>query len=48
MLISSDFPELLAMSDRIAMVRDGQIVKIMPAKELTEFEMMSISSGAEQ
>jgi ribose transport system ATP-binding protein len=47
LLISSDFPELLAMSDRIAMVRDGKIVKILPASDLTEFMMMSISSGAE-
>ena len=47
LLISSDFPELLAMSDRIAMVRDGQILQVSPAKELSEFEMMSISSGAE-
>ena len=48
LLISSDFPELLAMSDRIAIVRDGQVVKILPADELTEFQMMSISSGAEK
>lgn len=47
LLISSDFPELLAMSDRIAMVRDGQILQVSPAKELSEFQMMSISSGAE-
>lgn len=47
LLISSDFPELLAMSDRIAMIRDGQVMQILPAEELSEFQMMSITSGAE-
>jgi len=47
LLISSDFPELLAMSDRIAVIRDGQVKRISPAEELSEFQLMSISSGAE-
>ncbi|GMQ77788.1 MAG: sugar ABC transporter ATP-binding protein [Anaerolineae bacterium] len=47
LLISSDFPELLAMSDRIAVIRDGQVMQILPAEELSEFQMMSITSGAE-
>lgn len=47
LLISSDFPELLAMSDRVAIVRDGQILQVLPAQELTEFQLMAISSGAE-
>jgi len=47
LLISSDFPELLAMSDRIAVIRDGQVMQISPAEELSEFQMMSITSGAE-
>ena len=34
LLISSDFPELLAMSDRIAMVRDGQILQIIAGKRV--------------
>ncbi|TET39548.1 MAG: sugar ABC transporter ATP-binding protein [Anaerolineales bacterium] len=46
-LISSDYLELLAMSDRIAIVRDGKILQISPAKELTEYELLSIASGAE-
>lgn len=48
LLISSDFPELLAMSDRIAIIRDGQVLQVSPAKELTEFKMLSIASGAEE
>jgi ribose transport system ATP-binding protein len=47
LLISSDFPELLAMSDRVAIVRDGQILQVLPAQELTEFQLMATSSGAE-
>jgi len=30
-LISSDYPELLAMSDRIAVVRDGRILHVAQA-----------------
>jgi len=47
LLISSDYPELLAMSDRIAVVRDGRILHIAPAKELSEYELLSIASGAD-
>jgi len=46
-LISSDYPELLAMSDRVAIVRDGRILHIGPAKELTEYRLLSIASGAD-
>lgn len=46
-LISSDYPELLAMSDRIAIVRDGSILHIGPAEEMTEYRLLSIASGAE-
>jgi ribose transport system ATP-binding protein len=46
LLISSDYPELLAMSDRIAVVRDGSILHIAPAGELSEYELLSIASGA--
>jgi len=35
LLISSDFPELLAMSDRIAVVHDGQIVYTDLAENMT-------------
>ena len=32
LMISSDLPEILAMSDRIAVMRGGRIVEILPAK----------------
>jgi ABC-type sugar transport system ATPase subunit len=45
LFISSDFPELLAMSDRVAVVRDGSVLKIADAKDLSEVELISIASG---
>lgn len=45
-LISSDFPELLAMSDRVAIVRDGHILQITEASKLTEYQLIAIASGA--
>jgi ribose transport system ATP-binding protein len=47
LLISSDYPELLAMSDRIAIVRDGHILHISDADKLSEHRLLSIASGAE-
>jgi ribose transport system ATP-binding protein len=45
LLISSDYPELLAMSDRVAVVRDGRILHITEAERLTEHELLAIASG---
>jgi ABC-type sugar transport system ATPase subunit len=47
LLISSDYPELLAMSDRVAVVRDGRILHIAEAHRLSEYQLMVIASGAE-
>ncbi len=38
---------LLAMSDRIAIVRDGQILHISESEKLSEHRLLSIASGAE-
>ncbi len=46
-LISSDYPELLAMSDRIAVIREGAVATIMQAQEMTEHRLIAIASGAE-
>ena len=45
LFISSDFPELLAMCDRVAVVCDGSIMKIADVKDLSEVELISIASG---
>lgn len=44
-LLSSDFPELLAMSDRVAVVRDGRILQITKGQRMTEYQLISIASG---
>lgn len=46
LLISSDYPELLAMSDRVAIVRDGHILQIAAAGSLTEYQLLETVSGA--
>jgi ribose transport system ATP-binding protein len=45
LLISSDFPELLAMSDRVAVVRDGRILQITEGNRMSEYELISTASG---
>lgn len=44
-LISADFPELLAMSDRVAVVRDGRILQITEGQSMTEYQLIGIASG---
>jgi ribose transport system ATP-binding protein len=46
-LISSDYPELIAMSDRIAVIREGAVATILPAAQMTEHRLIAIASGAE-
>jgi ribose transport system ATP-binding protein len=45
LLISSDYRELLAMSDRIAVVREGRILRVAGASELTEYSLIEAASG---
>jgi ABC-type sugar transport system ATPase subunit len=46
MLISSELPELLAMSDRLLVMYRGQIVGELPRAEATEERVMSLMTGA--
>lgn len=45
LLISSDFPELMAMSDRLAIVHNGHIDAVVNAQEITRAELMHITLG---
>jgi ABC-type sugar transport system ATPase subunit len=45
LLISSDFPELLAMSDRVAVIRDGRILQITEGHRISEYDLISAASG---
>lgn len=44
LLISSDYPELLAMSDRIAIVRNKRVIQILPSNQLTEYRLLELAS----
>ena len=44
LLISSDYPELLAMSDRIAIVRNKRVLQILPSSQLTEYRLLELAS----
>lgn len=48
MLISSELPEILTMSDRIAVMREGHLAGIVPAQSATEESIMALASGAAQ
>ena len=46
-LISSDLPEVLAMSDRVAVMREGVLRAIFPGARATQEEVMALAVGAE-
>jgi len=46
-IISSEIPEILAISDRILIMSDGHIVKELLAREVTEEEILQIMSKRE-
>jgi len=45
LLISSEMPELLALSDRIMVIREGQIVFEISGKSATQEELISHAFG---
>ena len=45
-LISSDLPEVLAMSDRVAVMREGSLKGIFPGGKATQEQVMSLAVGA--
>jgi ABC-type sugar transport system ATPase subunit len=45
LMVSSDLPELLELSDVIHVVRDGMIVGTLPAGEANEKNVMSLAAG---
>ncbi len=40
LMVSSDMPELISMSDRIAVMREGELITIVNAKETTEQKLL--------
>lgn len=45
LLVSSDLPELLALSDRIMVMRDGRVVGEVDRREATEERVMALAAG---
>jgi ribose transport system ATP-binding protein len=45
MVISSDLPEALRVSDRIAVMRDGRLAGIVPGQGATEEQVMALAAG---
>ena len=45
MMISSDLPEVLAMSDRILVMREGRQMEILTRQEATQERVMSAAMG---
>ncbi len=46
LMISSELPEVLGMSDRIAVMHDGKIVRIVPRAEATQENILALAIGS--
>ena len=44
-MVSSDMPELIAMSDKVGIMREGRMIKILEREEVTEEKLLSYSIG---
>jgi ribose transport system ATP-binding protein len=44
-MISSDLPELIALSDRIGIMRKGRLVKILVKEEFSEAALLKYATG---
>ena len=47
-MISSDLPEILTLSDRIYVMREGRIVKELPGEGTTQEEIIGYAAGKEE
>jgi ribose transport system ATP-binding protein len=45
-MISSELPELLAMSDRIAVLCEGRLAAVLPAADATQEQILAYATGA--
>jgi ribose transport system ATP-binding protein len=45
LMVSSDLPELVSMSDRIAVMRNGELVTVLAAQDVTEQELIGYFLG---
>jgi rhamnose transport system ATP-binding protein len=47
LMISSELPEVLGMSDRIAVMHEGRIVRIVPRAEATQENILALAIGSQ-
>jgi ribose transport system ATP-binding protein len=47
-MVTSELPEALAMSDRVLVMREGRVVKVFDHQDLTEEAIMHYATGSEQ
>jgi ribose transport system ATP-binding protein len=45
LMVSSDMPELISMSDRIAVMRNGELITIVDAESVTEQQLLGYFLG---
>ena len=45
LMVSSDIPELLSISDRIGVMRNGELATVFAAKDVTEHELIASFLG---
>lgn len=46
-MVSSELPEVLGMSDRIAVVHEGRITGVLPKEEATQEHIMTLATGGQ-
>lgn len=46
-MISSELPEIIGMSDRVAVVHEGNIAGVLEKASLTEERIMTLATGGE-
>jgi ABC-type sugar transport system ATPase subunit len=46
LMISSELPEVLGMSDRIAVMHEGKIVRVVPRAEATQESILALAIGS--
>ena len=46
LMISSDLPEVLGMSDRILVMQSGKLVGTVPGDQATEENIMTLAAGS--
>ena len=44
-MISSDLPEVLSMSDRIAVMHEGDLMGIVEKKDFSQEKIMTLATG---